>query len=78
MATFDPQSYRPCAKYGNLLDRNATASTRYHHATSELMSLAGTQKAALFAEAKRICEICLAECEATADAMRAHKAAHGC
>ena len=68
----------PCQTYGALLDRNVTASAKYHEATSELMSLAGTQKTAEFAEAKRNCEACLDDCKSTATAVRAHKAAHGC
>ena len=70
--------FGPCIKYSALLDRNATASTRYHEATSELLSLAGQRNAAGFAEAKRHCVCCLDECKRTAAAMRAHKAAHGC
>ena len=78
MADFDLQFFSPCQTYGALLDRNVVASARYHQATSELVSLAGHQKAAGFAEAKRNCETCLDECTRTAAAMRAHRAAHGC
>ena len=78
MPEFDPSFFTPCAKYGALLDRNVVASGRYHEATSELVSLAGQDKAANFAEARRRCETCLDECRRTAGAMRAHRAAHGC
>ena len=78
MAEFDLQSLSPCETYGGLLDKNASASSRYHEATSELVCLAGQQDFARFAEAKRSCETCLDDCKRTADAMRAHKAAHGC
>lgn len=70
--------FGPCIAYSALLDRNAAASTRYHEATSELVSIAGLQKHADFREAKRNCEICLDDCKRTTAAMRAHKAAHGC
>ena len=70
--------FGPCIKYSALLDRNATASTRYHEATSELVSLAGQKKAEAFAEAKHHCETCFGECKRTTAAMQAHKAAHGC
>ena len=70
--------FSPCTTYSALLDRNAVATSRYHHATSELMSLAGQQNAAGFAEAKSNCESCLDECKRTAGAMRTHKAVHGC
>ena len=78
MAHFDHTPLSPCKTYGTLLDRNALASANYHKATSELVSLAGQEKAAGFVEAKRNCEICLDECKRTAGAMRAHKAAHRC
>ncbi len=78
MAEFDLTFLSPCRTYGALLDRNAVASARYHKATSELVSLAGRQKAAGFAEAKQNCEACLDECKRTVAAMRAHKAAHQC
>ena len=68
----------PCITYSALLDRNATASTKYHEAISEMVSVAGHQNAEGFAEAKRYCESCLHECKRTAAAMRTHKAAHGC
>jgi hypothetical protein len=68
----------PCTTYGALLDRNVMASGKYHEATSALVSLAGKDTAADFANAKRDCEACLDECKRTASAMRAHKAAHGC
>ncbi len=77
MAQFDLPSFSPCRTYGALLDRNAVASSKYHEATSELVSLAGQQKAG-FAEAKRNCEISLDDCKRTIAAMRAHKAAHRC
>ena len=70
--------FGPCITYSALLDRNTMASSRYHEAASELMSLVGQQNAAGFVDAKRHCEICLGECKRTAAAMRAHKAAHGC
>ena len=78
MAEFDLTFLRPCKTYGALLDHNATASARYHDATSELVSIASQENAAGFAEAKRNCEICLDECKRTASAIRAHKATHGC
>lgn len=78
MAEFDLPSLSFCKTYGVLLDRNVVASSRYHDATSELMSLAGTQKATEFAEAKRNCETCLDDCKRTVTAMRAHRTAHGC
>lgn len=78
MAQFDLPSFSPCRTYGALLDLNAVASSKYHEAISELVSLAGQQKAAGFAEAKRNCEIGLDDCKRTIAAMRAHKAAHGC
>ena len=78
MAELDFQSLSPCRTYGALLDRNVVASFKYHEATSELVSLAGQQKAASFAEAKRSCKSCLDECKRTIAALRAHKAAHGC
>ena len=68
----------PCATYSALLDRSAVASAKYYEATSELVSLAGKQKAAGFAEAKRNCETCLDDCKRTTAAMRAHKVVHGC
>ena len=68
----------PCKTYSALLDCHSMASGKYHEATSELVSLAGQRKYALFAEAKRNCEICLRDCNRTAAAMRAHKAAHRC
>jgi len=68
----------PCKTYGALLERNVMASRKYHEATSALVSLAGHDIAAGFAEAKRDCEACLDECKRTASAIRAHKAAHGC
>lgn len=64
--------------YSALLNDNAAASSRYHAATSELMSLAGQQNAARFNESKQNCEDCLDDCKRTAAAMRTHKAAHGC
>lgn len=67
-----------CITFSALLDRNAVASSQYHEATSELLSLAGQKKAESFADAKRHCEACLDECKRSAGAMRAHKAAHGC
>lgn len=70
--------FGPCVRYSALLDSNAAASSRYHEATCELVSLAGRRNAAAFAEAKRNCERCLDECKCTAAAMRTHKAAHGC
>ena len=70
--------FRPCHTYSALLDRNAVASSKYHKATSELMSLAGQQNAARFAESRQNCEDCLDVCKLTAAAMRAHKAAHRC
>ena len=70
--------FGPCITYNALLDRNAIASSKYHEATSELVSLAGHQKAESFAEAKRNCEACLDDCKRTAAAIRAHKAVHGC
>lgn len=70
--------FGPCIKYSALLDWNATASSRYHDATCELVSLAGQQNAARFSEAKRNCESCLDECKRTTAAMRVHRAAHGC
>lgn len=70
--------FGPCIRYSALLDRNVTASSRYQDATSKLLSLAGQQNAAGFAEAKRNCEACLDECIRTTAAMRAHKAAHRC
>ena len=78
MAEFDFPFTSPCQTYGALLDRNAVASSEYHQATSELVSLAGRQEVAGFAQAKRNCVTCLDECKRTAAAMRAHKAAHGC
>lgn len=78
MAELDLTFLGACETYGALLDRNAVASAKYHEATSELVSLAGQEKAARFPEAKRNCETCLDECKRTAAAMRAHKAAHGC
>ena len=68
----------PCRTYSALLSLNAVASGKYHEATSDLMSLAGQGKFAIFAKARRNCEICLKDCKRTAAAMRAHKAAHGC
>ena len=70
--------FRPCHTYRGLLKRNAVASSKYHGATSELMSLAGYQNAARFAESKQNCDRCLDDCKRAAAAMRAHKAAHGC
>lgn len=68
----------PCVAYSALLERNCVASSQYHEATSELVSLAGQKNAESFAEAKRHCESCFDECKRTTAAMRAHKAAHGC
>ena len=70
--------FAPCIAFSVLLDRNCVASGEYYDAVSALVFLAGKQKAASFAEAKRNCEICLKNCERTAAAMRAHKVAHGC
>ena len=78
MARLDLSFFGPCHTFSILLDHNALASAKYHEATSKLVSLAGQQKAAGFAEAKRHCETCLAECKRTASALRAHKAAHRC
>lgn len=78
MAESDLSIFGPCHTYSILLDRNALASAKYHEATSQLVSLAGRQNAAGFAEAKRHCETCLAECKRTASAMRAHRTAHRC
>ena len=78
MAQLDLLSFIPCKTFAALLRCNAVASTKYHEATSELMSLAGQLRAAGFAEAKHNCEICLDECKRTAAAMRAHKTTHGC
>ena len=78
MAEFNLPFSIPCKTYSALLDRNALASAKYHEATSELTSIAGLGKAALFAVAKRHCETCLANCKRTAAALRTHKAAHGC
>jgi hypothetical protein len=68
----------PCIAYSALLDRSCVASSEYYEAVSALVPLAGKQKAASFAEAKRNCEISLKNCKRTAAAMRAHKVAHGC
>lgn len=70
--------FGPCITYSALLDRNVVAASRYHEATSQLVSLAGHQKAENFTEAKRYCEACFDECKRTAAAVRAHKAVHGC
>ena len=78
MAQLEFLSFSPCAIYGALLDRNVVASGKYHDATSELMYLAGQREYARFAEAKRNCEIRLDECKRTTDAMRTHRATHGC
>ena len=78
MAESNLPSFRPCHIYRVLLDHNVVASSQYHEATSQMFSLAGQQKAAGFAEAKRNCEARLDECKRTVAAMRAHKAAHGC
>ena len=78
MAEFDLTFLRPCKTYRALLELNAVASAKYHEATSELVSLAGQEKATGFAESKRNCETCLDECRRTAGAMRTHKATHGC
>ena len=67
-----------CKRYSVLVDRHSIASSRYHHATCELISLAGQWKPARFAEAKQNCESCLDDCKRTAAAMRLHKANHGC
>jgi hypothetical protein len=68
----------PCFTYGALLDLHCVASSKYHEATSELVSLAGRQKNAHFAEAMRNCEICFRNCKLTTAAMHVHKDAHGC
>lgn len=78
MAKFDLLSFRFCHTYSALLDLSVVASAKYHEATSELVSLAGQQKVAGFAEAKQNCETCLDECKRATAAMTAHKAAHGC
>jgi hypothetical protein len=67
-----------CITYAALLERNCAASSKYFDAVSVLVFLAGKQKAACFAEAKRNCETCLKDCRRTAAALRAHRAAHGC
>ena len=78
MAELDLSFFSPCGTFGALLDRNVVASTKYHEASSELLSLAGQQKAAGFAKAKQNCKNCLDECKRTTAALRAHRAAHGC
>lgn len=70
--------FGPCITYTALLDRNCIASSKYCDALSELLVFAGKQKSARYAVAKRNCEICLTNCKRTAEAVRAHKAAHGC
>ncbi len=67
-----------CIAYNALLDRNCMASRRYCEALSELMFLAGRQDSSRFADAKRNCNTCLADCRITAEKMHSHKAAHGC
>lgn len=67
-----------CTTYSALLDRHSMATGRYYDALAELVCLAGKQKPARFAEAKRNCDMCLGNCKRTAAAMHAHKAAHGC
>ncbi len=78
MAESSLPRFSPCHTYSALLDRNAVASSQYHAATSQLVSLAGQDKAGAFAEAKRNCDTRLDECKRTTAAVRAHKAAHGC
>ena len=78
MAESHLSRFRPCHTYSVLLDRNVVASAKYHQATSELVSLAGQEKAPGFAEAKHNCETCLDECKRTAAALRTHKTAHRC
>ena len=68
----------PCRTYSALLDHVFAASSMYCKAVSELVFLAGKEKSARFAEAKRNSAICFRNCKRTAAAMHAHKAAHGC
>ena len=67
-----------CKRYSVLLDRHSVASTRYHQATSRLISLAGQSQPDRFAEAKQNCDACLNHCKQTAAAMRIHRANHRC
>ena len=67
-----------CKRYSVLLDQHSIASTKYHEATSRLISLAGQSKPDRFAEAKQNCKSCLNDCKRTSAAIRVHKANHGC
>ena len=67
-----------CSAYNALVDGVCVASARYHEATSTLVLLAGSKKAASLADAKRDCRIRLEDCRRTKEALTAHKRAHGC
>lgn len=67
--------FGPCTTFSALLDLNFVASSEFYAALSELVRLSGK---AGYAEAKRNCEICRANCKRTTAAMRAHRTAHGC
>ena len=67
-----------CLTGDNLLELNFAACTRYINAIDKLVQLVGGGQATSFAEAKDDCQLCLTECRETMNALRAHKADHGC
>ncbi len=78
MADCHLSSSIPCTRYNVLLERQCSASSLYYSAVAELVLLAGKHTGAVFDHAKQTCQVCLANCRAAAEAVRAHKAAHRC